>query len=97
MAAMMPRDVHLLRPRTRRIQRHGDPAVGVVVTSRPGRGDRQVLTIRAALPGGGEQTLTRTVRGVPPLAGGARVPLRYDRTKPEQVEVDVDALLHSAP
>jgi len=94
---MLPRH---LRPRVRRIQRDGDPAIGHVLVATPRRGGGVVLTLRVELPRGVEVTIDRVVAAQDLPAGtpavGDRVPVRYDRRSPELVEVDV-AVLRGRP
>lgn len=85
---MLPRHLH---PRVRRIRREGDPAVGSVIAVESRRGGGAVLTLTVALPGGAETTVDRVV-DADGIAVGDRVPMRYDRHRPERVEVDVQAL-----
>lgn len=84
-----------LLPRVRRIRRDGDPAAGVVTAIRDGARHR-TLTLAVKLPAGQATTVRRPVAtadlGDLRLELGVTLPVRYDRTRPTQVELDLDAL-----
>lgn len=90
---MLPRS---LRLRARRIQREGDPATGVVTAVDARRGGGVDVTVRVDLPGGAGATVTRALTaadlGSAVPAVGDRLPVRYDRHRPERVELDVDTM-----